>query len=433
MAIATSTALIGAAVVGAGATAYGASKASKAAKKSAQLQSEANDRALEFQREVYNQTRADNETRRQVGDASLRQLSSIMGLSVPAASANPMIAPSSASRTSAVGSQGFGGYNTRVKPSGGPAGVSPMASPVSTAAGMEPTWNAPLTTQASAAGAPDWNAYLQANPDVAAEAAQEGWNPAEYAAFHYQTYGQGEGRTLPTTQAAAESEAPWVDPTSPGGYMIGPRPEAGDRPSAFTYAGPDLSLSAFRASPDYEFRVKESERALGNLMSAHGGVFSGQRIKAALERSQNLADAEYTDWRNFTMAKANADRAFDYGMNRDTTRDYEVDRARSDGLYDDDRRYTTGRYDTRNQTLLNLAGFGPQATSSNQNAAQSFANNAGALMTDSARARGDAGIAGANAWNQGLGNIMNTGAYLIGSGAFGGGNRAPQFPQTYNI
>lgn len=60
--------------------------------------------------------------------------------------------------------------------------------------------------------------YLNQNPDVAAEAQRVGQDPESYAAWHYQTYGQNEGRQSPdalyssyiqpTTQQAPVSDDP---------------------------------------------------------------------------------------------------------------------------------------------------------------------------------------------------------------------------------
>ncbi len=72
------------------------------------------------------------------------------------------------------------------------------------------------------AGTPDWNAYLSANPDVAARAASltpaelaaGGWSsPQEWAAFQYQNTGRAEGRALPTyaAQPASTTGAPVID------------------------------------------------------------------------------------------------------------------------------------------------------------------------------------------------------------------------------
>lgn len=67
-------------------------------------------------------------------------------------------------------------------------------------------------------GAPNWDAYMAANPDVAARAQQgvtsgeigagKQWGtPQDWAAFHYQNGGKAEGRVLPTFTNADVSSA----------------------------------------------------------------------------------------------------------------------------------------------------------------------------------------------------------------------------------
>lgn len=422
MAIATGTALLAGGALAAGASVYGASKASKAGKYAADQTAAETREQTQLQREIFEQTRQDNATRLAVGDSSLMALA--------------------------------GGLGLPVSMTGRPAMASdPKTAFASTAA------------QPSMTGGADWSAYLAQNPDVAAWAQSGHGDPSipieqqsleQRAAYHYQNSGQGEGRALPTVTmtgqeptAPADPNAPpagYADPTAPDGYSVGPRPDLGAGPAA--YVAParatfrdapslDLSLSSFRASPDYEFRVQQGNRMLDAQVSNTGGRFSGTRLKAAQTYGQNLADSEYTDWRNAQMQRYamdlqqynqdrgradniyESDRGFGYGQSRDARGDFTQDRARSDGLYADDRAYTTGRYDTRNSTLLNLAGFGAQAAGQNQSAAQSFAQNSGNLAMTAANARGQAAINSANAWNQGIGNLMTSGAYLAGQ-YFGG-------------
>lgn len=395
MAISTGMAILGAASIGG--SIYGASKASKANKYAADQTAQATRESNELNRYIYDTTRADNETRRVIGDSSLSALASSFGLASPgAAMTTPSYAP---------------------KAYGGPAGTSPM----------EPTTYAqPAGEGAAMTGGPDYGAYYAQNPDLQAEYARLEADPAtaaqfstpeEYAAFHARTFND---RPVPTSTptAPADPNAPapgYSDPTSPGGYMTGPRPDMGPGPAAYSSKPLDVSLASFRASPDYEFQVKEMQRGLGAQMSSVGGRISGQRMKAALDRSQNLADAEYTDWRNYTTNRYDTDRNFDYGQARDARGDFVQDRGRSDGLYADDRARTDNRYDTRNQTLLNMAGFGASASAANANAGQSWAQSTSNNNMTAANARGNAAINSASAWNQGFGNLMTTGAYLYGS------------------
>ena len=59
--------------------------------------------------------------------------------------------------------------------------------------------------QGGPTAAPDWEAYLTANPDVRAWAVRNGRDPLQFAAEHYYRYGINEGRYLPTVASASES------------------------------------------------------------------------------------------------------------------------------------------------------------------------------------------------------------------------------------
>lgn len=423
MAISTTAAILGGAAIGG--SLLGASKAAKAAKKAGQLQYQAGQDALQFQRQAFDQIRQDNEPFRQIGLSAATALAG--GLGLPVSMTGGAAQPTQAPATQATGS----GAMTGNKASGGPATIP-----------REPASFAPPSAPAST-GAPDYAEYGRENPDLQAEwqrivstgnASAFGNDPTAYYAWHWQKYGQNEGRDLPMTggptvpapqtaapSAPADGTAPgYTDPTAPNGYDAGASPAPYVSPQRMTYAPLDVSYQNFENSPDYKFRVQESQRALDNLSSSMGRVLSGARVKAAQERAQGLASQGYTDWRNYTTGQYNvdrnradtiyeADRGFGYGQARDARGDFVQDRARTDT-----------RYDTRNNTLLNLAGFGTGANASNASSAQTFANNAGNLTMTGAQAQGNAAQNAANAWNAGLNNIMTTGAYLWGSGAFGG-------------
>lgn len=473
MAIATGTALLIGAGLSAAGTALSASKASKAAKTQADLQAQAAADANALQERIYNQNRQDQEPFRQAGVNALNAVSGGFGLpSVSMTGVAPAPAPS---RTSVAGAQGFGGtpsmtnlptsYATRgyggqqapagyyfgpddrlVPIPGGDAGAAATAAPPQEPRSFAPTGvsmtggsgGPPMAdpTRQAASGGPDYAAYLAANPDVAENAKQRvadgtAQSVEQVAAEHWQNYGQKEGRTLPKTPATVGPAPGYADPTAPNGYMTGPRPDSGPGPAAYTPTTLDLSLDKFHTSPDYAFRVKESERALGNLMSAGGGLYSGRRIKAGLDRAQNLADAEYTDWRNFETSRYDTNRQFDYGQSRDARGDFVQDRSRTDGLFADDRSNTNQRYDTRNNQLMSLAGFGSGANAANQNAAQTFAQTSGNNLMTAANAKGAGAVNSANAWSNGINNLITTGAYLAGNYMTGG--TTPSLPKQWSI
>lgn len=445
MAITTTAAILGGAAIAG--SAYSASKTSSAGRYAADQTTAATRETNALNEKIYNTTRADNEPFRNLGVGAAGAVGSAFGLSGykpmtsarPSSYASPSARPTYASTpvpnvggVSMTGSNVAAAKNAARSDGGGNfAGTSPM----------EP---APAGPQDPGF---DTGAYLNQYGDVAAEferlnstpegqatLAANGINSADdYAVHHYATNGQSEGRAVTPYADDGGYEAPegYTDPTAPNGYSTGARPDAGPGPAAYSApvrmaaAAPDLSVGAFRASPDYQFRVDQGNRGLSAVASAGGGLMSGARQKAAIRFNQNIADGEYTDWRNFTVGQANFDRSrndaiysedrgFGYGQSRDARGDFTTDRSRTDGLYADDRANTQGRYDTRNNQLLSMAGFGANANAANQNAAQTFAQSTNQANMTAANARGQAATTSANAWGGALNNVMTTGAYLYG-------------------
>jgi Chaperone of endosialidase len=95
--------------------------------------------------------------------------------------------------------------------------------------------------------------YLQNNPDVAAYAQQHGLDPMQYAAQHYQSFGQGEGRAGGSPTGGDASGIAGVDQAltgyQSGGPIQGTFGEAGDITRSY---GPADNFSADRS------RVEES-------------------------------------------------------------------------------------------------------------------------------------------------------------------------------
>lgn len=137
-----------------GASLIGAGLSASAAKKAASTQAQAADKSAQIQLDMFNQMRGDLSPYRNFGSTALPGLARLLGI------------------------DGGGGFTTSGLSGQGGAG--------------------------SAAAGPDWNAYLQANPDVMAWAQGGGGDPtnpnaslAERAAYHYQNSGQAEGRVMP--------------------------------------------------------------------------------------------------------------------------------------------------------------------------------------------------------------------------------------------
>jgi len=141
---------------------------------------------------------------------------------------------------------------------------------------------------AGSSGSDDkWAAYLQQNPDVSAEWSRlstQGKNPfstpQEYAQYHYSTFGQKEGRQLPT-----------IDYGTPAG---GGAPGAGGQPQN--------PLAGFWASPFGELATKGflgvDAPGVAGAFAAGGKSVSGAATKALYDRGQARAGGAYTNYLN---------------------------------------------------------------------------------------------------------------------------------------
>lgn len=110
----------------------------------------------------------------------------------------------------------------------------------------------------------DYNAYAAANPDIGADYTahvDKTLYPTvgDYARYHYQTYGQSEGRSMPNTSAS--------DP----------------------YQG-------FTTSPGYLFRLQEGRKAIERSAAARGGLYSGATMKAIDANAQGVASDEFNNY-----------------------------------------------------------------------------------------------------------------------------------------
>ena len=125
-------------------------------------------------------------------------------------------------------------------------------------------------------GTQDWTGYLTAYPDVANDyaATVSKWlfpTPESYAAWHYQNYGQNEGRTVPMTAG------------TPG-------------VSAADKAGQAFDL--FRKSTGYDFRFNQGMNALNSGYAGAGTIKSGAAIKGAVDYGQGMAQQEFGNYLN---------------------------------------------------------------------------------------------------------------------------------------
>lgn len=200
-----------------------------AAKSAAKTQANAARDAADVQMQMYGQTRADLSPFRAFGEAALSPYARLLGYSMPAASLGS--------------SPGFGGTSAFTGMSG-----------------------------------PDWAAYGAANQDLQNEwnrivstgnAGAFGGDPNNYYAWHYDTYGQREGRQLPMTGAPA------VSTTS--------QPQVAAEP---------IDIQAMLESlPGYKFVRDQGVKSITNQLGSRG--LTGAQTKGIARFVTGLADTTY--------------------------------------------------------------------------------------------------------------------------------------------
>ncbi|SOY65589.1 conserved exported hypothetical protein [Cupriavidus phytorum] len=333
-----------AAVVGGGLAAAGAVGgaliSAKGAKSAANAQAQAAQDANALQQYMYDQTREDQAPGRTVGNNALNQLALRMG--VPGYISTPTSGVSLEDAQAQTQENFDPQAYLAANPDVAAAGVDPWVHYTTYGAneGRQYTYNADAQRNA-AAGTFDTQGYLDANPDVAAS----GMDPLT----HYLQYGKAEGRKFATAQN---------------------NPLYGSLTKNF-------SAEDFQKDPGYEFRLGEGQKALEASAAARGGLLSGAAAKALSQYNQNFASNEYQNAYN---------------------------------------RFNTNQTNTFNR-LASLAGVGQTATAQTQAAGQNYANRAGqnTIYAGTARASGVAGQANALAGGLGYGanqlSNVNWGGY----------------------
>lgn len=66
----------------------------------------------------------------------------------------------------------------------------------------------------------------------------------------------------------------------------------------FGLNGQPADMSAFTASPGYQFRLQQGQDAIGRSAAAQGGLFSGAAGKALNDYAQNTASQEFDNYLN---------------------------------------------------------------------------------------------------------------------------------------
>lgn len=128
--------------------------------------------------------------------------------------------------------------------------------------------------QAQQTGTPNFAQYVQSNPDLMAEYGRERGafgSMADYGQFHWNKYGQNEGRAMPGVQ---------VQP-------------------AQTQQTAQNAFDTFRNSTGYQFRLGEGMNALNSGYAGAGTLQSGAAMKAATEYGQNFASNEFGNYMGY--------------------------------------------------------------------------------------------------------------------------------------
>lgn len=291
------TAIIGSAVLGAGASLLGANKASKAADKAADAQSQAAQQQVDLSREIYYDQRGLQQPFYQAGLQGLYGSSGIMNL------------------------LGMGTAQAQGPTAGAP---QPGTTPNAFAQYASGTYGQAPIGQVAPQSGPNWQGYLDANPDVAqwavtassqphftkgagkaADTNRDGnLTPQEMAAYHYQQYGQGEGRQLPQFQPQQASQPSAGGSGVPNTVGVGGGAvQQGGSSQPMVQAGPTSATPAqptegpmtqtLRQTPGYMFMQDEGKRQLENSFASRGKLLSGSAMKALQDRSMGLADQTY--------------------------------------------------------------------------------------------------------------------------------------------
>lgn len=418
---------IGSGLLGAGVSIYQSSQAKKANKQALQAQQQAQQQQLQAQQQNFDRITQLNQPfiagGQQGFDAVIRELLGAGAIHGGRAPAGAM---------SYSGGQKSG---TIVEP----AYRGEKGQPGYGSAQMQPVMvdkNRPEIGTQSAVGGPDWASYGAQNPDLQAEwqrlqstgeaDTRFGGDPENFLQFHYQNYGQQEGRPLPQAQAQPqqgfEGDQPptgpqypdWADPNAPPTFA---RPSGPIAPNLGSY------FTNFEADPSYQFRLSEGLKGVNAASAVRGKLRSGDAAKALARYSSDLASTEYGNWFNRGLQRANLDQNA-----------YQFDARRNDQNFLDDRSYRTNlwdagvnradnRYDTRINNLFRIAGIGQGAAGAVAGAGTNFANAASDIYGAGGDARANAayGNAQANAYGAaGIGSAIQGIFNRFGSAGGGG-------------
>lgn len=472
MAIGTAAAIIGSAVVGAGASAL---SSRSAANKAADASKYAADQNAQVSREIYNQTRTDLAPYNQAGQGALSALMVRLGITPMNAQGAPPPSSYGAPATQQAPAV-QGGYNASGKAAGGPAGVTP-AQPIPgrddalqvgrpTPSPIAPT--AIPGAQGTPGGGIDYARLMQERPDVVAEAqkvlAQADRNSPEFTRLGLDRGVEGFIDWWSQNKPAEDTYTPPRVAGTPGGAPGAGQVPAGQTPQYFqeTYAQRPDALAAptferpqalqapgaFSWDPSqiandkgFQFETRQTTDNVNAGSAARGLLRSGDAAKALQDRLFGVAHTYGNDYFNratgaydrnqdaYRFAQGRQDANFiddrSYGTNL-----WNTQQNRNDNIFSEDRGFQAGRFDQGTANLFGLVGSGQNAAAQQGNAGNVFASNV--INSNNQRAAGVGNAALTNGQN--MTNLFGSAAGALGTyygmrGSSGGGG----LPRTYNI
>ncbi len=95
-----------------------------------------------------------------------------------------------------------------------------------------------------------------------------------------------------------------IDKMRAAGWEYDPNAASADKNFNPAGSGQAGNMSRFFTSPDYQFRLQEGQRNIGNSFAARGGAASGNALRALTDYNQGQASGEYANYVNrlFNMA-----------------------------------------------------------------------------------------------------------------------------------
>lgn len=421
MAISTAAAIVGAGVLGAGASLLGASKGASAATNAAQLQTGAANRAADLQWDQFNINRNDLAPFRQLGLGAMSQLSSLLPGGI---------------RTG----QGAG---AGASPGAGPATINPDGTPVPAAEDLSSLLGP------GAGGDSDFlNRLLGSLPGApgnALSAQLRGFLPGENQnalVDQLEAWTRGDKNPVVSGLMGFMSGAHMADPSVaalnqfiPGGTYDGP--VAGSlegvnrllgldgKTGQMGAGGPDAAgiQSFLESTPGYQFTLDQGLKATQNSFTSKGLGNSGAALKGAASFASGLADQTYSNRLNeylntynsqFTNTLNNYNNRFSNQLNTVNTQFANnlnlVGQGATNTFNAAEQQFNQNSTTYQNQfnNALNTIAVGQGATNQGAQLGAQTASNVGNYLVGGANAAASGIVGASNAITGGATNVANS-------------------------